>query len=288
MKKFDNVWSYRFYVSAKFLEALGVLMLLYELVMLITPVAQLVESHKTCCFFIIILFSLCYALFRLVFPKKKITLEINKRTQLTIEKGDVMAADGARVIPVNEFFDTHLGDGIINVKSLHGQLLSLYQDRISELRHKIDEQLKGVDKLPSNRNRTMVDNLPQNRYPLGTCIRLNIDGQCYLLVATTRFNANEHVEVSAEEYPEVIRKMFNGIEQFHDGNPVYIPLVGSGLAGYDMTNMQMLNTMVQTANNTNRLSLSSGLYLYIYSDEQMKSINLNTIKYLFDRWITLK
>lgn len=52
----------------------------------------------------------------------------------------------------------------------------------------IDAQLSQVDSLPSYRKRTMVYNLPQKRYPLGTCVRLIIDSQYYLLVTVTRFN----------------------------------------------------------------------------------------------------
>ena len=236
------------------------------------------NSHNKC------LYAWC-SLFR---KKEALTIDINKRTRLKIEKGNIMDANGIRVIPVNEYFDTHLGDGIIKESSLHGQLLSKYTDRISELRKLIDEQLGKMEPLPSNRVRTLVSGLPQKRYPLGTCVRLFLDSDCYLLVATTRFNANEHVDVSAEEFPEVIRKMFNGIEQLHDGNAVYVPLVGSGISGYELSNMQILNTIVQAAHNASRLSLTNGLYLYIYSDEQMDSINLSIIKYLYNRWITLK
>ena len=205
-----------------------------------------------------------------------------------IKNGDIFKANGMKVIPVNEYFDTHLGDGIINESSIHGQFLSKYINQISSLRKMIDEQLSKFEPLPENRTRTMVDNLPKNRYSLGTCVRIIIDKQYYLLVAIARFNSNEHVEPSTEEYPEVIRKLFNGIEQLNDGNAVYMPLVGSGNSGYELTNMQMLNTIVQAASNANKLSITNGLYLYLYNDEQIASINLNIIKYLYDRWITLK
>ena len=207
---------------------------------------------------------------------------------MTIEKGDIFNAAGMKVIPVNEYFDTHLGDGIINETSIHGQFLTQYKNRVSELQEMINKQLSHFRSLPSDRKRDLVEGLPQERYPLGTCIRLAIDNQYYLLVAITRFNINEHVEASAEEYPEIIRKMYNGIEQLNDGNAVYMPLVGSGISGYELTNMQMLNTIVQAAHNTNRLSLTNGLFLYLYDDKQIDSINLNVIKYLYDRWITLK
>lgn len=290
MKKvIETIWQYKLLLGTKFMEALGVLMLLYELFSLIFKPECLEQSCvKLGVFLFIVLLSVGYALYSIFCRKKDLTICINKRTQMTIEKGDVFNANGLKVIPVNEYFDTHLGDGIINKSSIHGQFLTKYKAQISNLRNMIDEQLANYEPLPSNRTRTMVGNLPQKRYPLGTCVRIIIDNQCYLWVATTRFNSNEHVEVSAEEFPEVIRKMFNGIEQLHDGNAVFLPLVGSGISGYELTNMQILNTIVQAAHNANRLSLTNGLYLYLYDDKQIDSINLNVIKYLYDRWITLK
>ena len=289
-KKLGLFWQYRLLIGAKFIEALGVLMLIYELLSLIDSWDAFLTAKKLkiWIFIAIVVISFVYACFSLVKKRKTLTIVINTRTQMTIEKGDVMKSKGVKVIPVNEYFDTHLGDGIIKETSLHGQLLSMYNDRVSELRDNIDKQLSNIEPLPSNRTRDMVKGLPQTRYPLGTCVRLIIDNNCFLLVATIRFNANEHVDVSAEEFPEIMRKMFNGIEQLHNGNTVYLPLVGSGISGYELTNMQILNTIVQAAHNANRLSLTNGLFLYLYDDKQIDSINLNVIKYLYDRWVTLK
>lgn len=288
MKRIKNIWQFRYYVCSNIFESLGVLMLLYELLTLINPIEDIVYSHKSYAFIAIVLISLCYALYGLFFPPQKITLDINKRTQLNIRQGNLMEANGVKIIPVNEYFDTHLGDGIINEKSIHGQFLSLYESHIDELREVIDKQLEIIQALPSNRDRTMIPSLPNKRFPLGTCIRIVIGEQCYILVAVTRFDEYEHVDVSTEEFPEVVRKMFNGIEHLHDGKPVYLPLVGSGISGYELTNMQILNTIVQAAQMANRLCVTNGLNLYIYSDEQMNSINLNVIKYLYNRWIALK
>ena len=288
MKRIKNIWQFRYYVCSKIFESLGILMLLYELLILIKPIEDIIASNKSYAFVAIVLICLCYAIYGLISPSKDVTLDINKRTQFYIGQGNLMDANGVKIIPVNEYFDTHLGDGIINKNSLHGQFLSLYEGHINELRKEIDNQLEKIDALPITRNRTLVPNLPNKRYPLGTCVRI-VDGeQYYILVAVTRFNEYEHVDVSTEEFPEIVRKMFNGIEQLHDGKPVYLPLVGSGISGYELTNMQILNTIVQAAQMANRLCITNGLNLYIYSDEQMNSINLNVIKYLYNRWITLK
>lgn len=288
MKKICEMCHYWHYVYTRGFASLGVMMLIYELLKLISPINVFLSNNSICVFCIILLICVFYSIYGLFFPKKNITLDINKRTKLTIKQGNILDADGLKIIPVNEYFDTHLGDGIINENSIHGQFLSLYKARITELRQKIDEQLNFLAPLPNIRERTIVSGLPNNRYPLGSCVRIKIDNSSYLLIAVTRFNKYEHVEVSTEEFPEIIRKMFNGIEQLHDGMSVYLPLVGNGISGYELTDMQIIYVIVQAANMANKLSLTNGIYLYVFSKEQMKSINLNVVKYLYNRWKTLK
>lgn len=276
-------------ILTEFLASIGTLFLIWEVACLILP---WLYAPSTCCKIIVGLFILLlsglYAWYQIIRKPKSLKLEINKRTTLYIQKENLMDANGIKVIPVNEYFDTHNGDGIINPSSLHGQFLSLFDGRIEVLRQKIESQLSPIQPLPSNRQRSMVPGLPQVRYPLGTCIRITDNGNTYMLVAVTRFDQNEHVDVATEEYPEIIRKMYNGIEHLQDGNPVYLPLIDSGISGYQLTNMQILNTLVQMAHNADRLAVTKGIHICIYDDKQMDSLNLNIIEYLYNRWKTLK
>lgn len=283
-----NIFKYRLILSTKFLACLGILMTLWQLIGFFKPIKELTKSN-TCQMTIGIIIILCcifWAWGSLFVKKKRLELEINKRTKFYVHIGNVLEASGMRVIPVNEYFDTQNGCGIINRKSLHGKFISIFEGRIKELRQKIDEQLANLQPLPSNRNRAV--GLPQNRYSLGTCIRINDGSQSYMLVAITRFNEHEHVDVSTEEFPEVIRKMYDGIEQLCDGNAVYLPLIGSGISGYQLTNMQILDTLARMAHNTDKLAVTNGIHVCIYNEEQMKTLNLNLIKYLYNRWRTLE
>ena len=283
--------EYRHILLSKFLSSLGVLMLVLEILRLVPCVDSCIENStlfRIIILIIIVAVSLLIAFCSVFGSRKDLKLEINKRTNLIIERNDLMQCKGLRVIPVNEYFDTHLGDNIINEKTLHGKFLSLFGDNIDELKKQIDIQLSKKTPLPKNRERTLVPDLPQKRYPLGTYVRVSHGDDNYLLVALTRFNADEHNEVSSEEYPEIIRKLFNGIETFQNGGPVFMPLIGSGISGFQLTNMQMLNTIVQAAYNADVLSVTNGIYICLYDDNQMRSLNLNLIKYLFDRWKALK
>ena len=290
VNKMKQIWSFRIIFFSSTFACLGVLMTLWEIAGFFCELDEL-EYGTTISIVVgltILVVSFVYAYRKLFCKKDKLELEINKRTTLYIRKENLMSVNGVKVIPVNEYFDTHNGDGIINPSSLHGQFLSLFDGRIDELRQKVATQLAQIQPLPSNRYRTMVPGLPQVRYPLGTCIRITDNGNTYMLVAVTRFDQNEHVDVATEEYPEIIRKMYNGIEHLQDGNPVYLPLIGSGISGYQLTNMQILDTLVQMAHNADRLAVTQGIHICIYNDMQMESLNLNIIEYLYNRWKTLK
>lgn len=229
--------------------------------------------------------SLLWGIWILIKTKQKVTLKINNRTKLSIFYGDLFKERHIRVIPVNEYFDTHLDDGIIAPNTVHGQFLKRYITRIPELRRKIDAQLQHLRQLPNTRQRNMVAGLPQNPYPLGTTIRIEMDGQYYLLVAVTRFNQVEHVDVADSEYMGIMQRLFYHIEQLNDGKSVSLPLIGSGQAGFGYTNMQLLNLIVQAASLSDRLAVIHGINVVLYDSESMrKSINLSVIKSLYDNW----
>ena len=290
MESLKKIWQFRVLVLSKFANALGISMLVWSIIDILVPE----DNLSTCCRVMIIVgilaVSILYALYVIFHKPEKLKLEINKRTNLTVEKGDIFKASekDACVIPVNEYFDTHIGDGIVNPNTLHGKFLAMFANRTAQLRADIDNQLSNYQELPSVRKRTMVEGLPSKRYALGTCVRIMDGERLFILVAITRFNKEEHVEVASEEYPEVIRKMYNGIENFNDGKAVYLPLVGSGISGYQLNEMQMLNTMIQAAYNADKLAITNGMHICIYGDEMWSKLNLNVIEYLFDRWKTLK
>lgn len=279
-----NLWIFKTIAFARFLKSLGVLFSIEKLLELFDT-SNYLKAHTVGLGVVLLIASIIWGVLFLLCKKKKIRLSINKRTKLSVHYGDLFNEQGVRVIPVNEYFDTHLGDGIIAANTIHGKFLTRLTAHITELRNMIDEQLSLKEALATNRVRSFVEGLPQNRYPLGTTIRITINNQTYLLVAVTRFNANEHVDVDDSEYMGIMQKMFSSIEQLNDAQTVNIPLIGGGQAGFGYSNMQLLNMMVQAACLTDRLAVVNGINIILYDGQGIKSsINLNVIKTLFENW----
>lgn len=272
-------WNYKRLIAERFLAAIGVLLGALELFGLFTEI-----THADICGVLILILGVLWGLWILRKPNN-ITLKLNKTTNIHIKFDNIFQAKGIKVIPVNEYFDTHVGDGIISPDSLHGQFIQRYFDgRENELNSKIREQLKHHHPIDRNRSRSSKFQLPENRYALGTSIKIDDGGNHFILVALTRFNKYEHVDVKEEEYISIIQKMFYYIEQYNDNMPVNIPLVGSGQSGFNLSHMQLLNSMLLAAHNSTRLALNKGLCIVLHKDTQWQNINLNIIEHMYNTW----
>lgn len=285
--RFSKVWEYKLLYCERFMSCLAVLMTVYSLISICDSINFFFTKYSLLCIVAIIVSCIVYALWRVFKKKSDLTIEINKRTKLHIKEGNLWESNNIKLIPVNEYFDTHVGDNIINEESIHGQFLTKYQNEIADIKKQIGNQLAKIDDVPNGRKRDLVDGLPQKRYPLGTCIRVCINKQSFILLALTRFDVNEHVDVSAEEYPEIIRKMFNGIQELNNGNAVEMPFVGRGISGFDLTPMQMLNIIVQQALMADKLQITHDITLWLYG-EDVNDVDLDVIEYLSKRWKMLK
>lgn len=279
-----NICLYWRLLLNRFLAALGILLALKNFFIFIPCVKEYIDAYGVLGFCVVLVVGLVYSFWILLGNSHKLILNLNTTTKLTVSYGDLFAQEGMKVIPVNEYFDTHLGDGIVSPNTIHGMFLKKYQGQLTRVDSMIRKELENSTPLPAPyRTRDIVDELPQTPYPLGTCIRLTIDNKKYLLVAFTRFNENEHVDIGLAEYPIVIQKLFCWMEQLCDANPVYLPLLGGGQAGVKLTKMQLLNTIIRAGQNS-EVSIPKGVHVILYGDELKKEINLNIIKHLFECW----
>lgn len=279
-----DVYLYWRLLLARLWTALAILLTIKNILALEPTFKCWIDFNGTICFIFILLASLVYALWLLFWKKKGISVKLNKVTKLTASYGDLFEKDGVKVIPVNEYFDTHLGNGIVSPHTIHGVFLKKNQERLSEIEKQIRQQLQKSKPLATQpRKRSMIAGLPQMAYPLGTCARIEIDTNKYLLVALTRFNENEHAEINIAEYSVVIQRLYYNMEQLCDANPVYMPLLGSGQSGVNLTKMQLLNTIIRAGQNS-EVSIMNGIHVVLYGKEMEKEINLNVIEHLYECW----
>ncbi len=220
--------------------------------------------------------SLLYAWW-LTRSKKKIELSLSSELKLSIKEGDLFKQKGIICIPVNEYFDTHVGDGVVGKDTLHGKFISTYYgDRIQELVDKINDQLANKPYIVHNRR---IPTCPNRQYQLGTCIDIRDGENLYVLFALTHFDDNDIANMSRVEYAEVVRKLMDHMILIAEGKSVYMPLFGTGLARLKRTPERILYHLVDTLDFDDTSSIPGGLNIIIKSLDKL-NVNLTVFEHI--------
>lgn len=92
-----------------FWASLAILLTVKNLLVLIPCIKDVIDGYGVLCLLILIVFSIIYSCCMLWWKTEHLELNLNKTTKLTVSYGDLFAQEGIKVIPVNEYFDTHWG-----------------------------------------------------------------------------------------------------------------------------------------------------------------------------------
>ena len=159
---------------------------------------------------------------------KSIKIRI-RNTQIVIEQGDIVAEVGKKVIPVNEYFDTYVGDGIIDEKTLHGIYLKNYAvKKDDELYKDIISTLKSENIVACN-VRTAIGR--PNKYKLGT---IYDDKNGFLLLAYSTFDDDNLARLSNFDIASCYMKMWDQIDIYKGSQSICLPVLGgSGMIRFD-------------------------------------------------------
>ena len=217
--------------------------------------------------------------------KPKVSFDLSSELNLNIYEGDLFEQKGIICIPVNEYFDTHVGDGVIDKGSVHGIFINkFFKGRVAEL----EERIKA--KLPSNASeyevhKRRLSNCPDKRYKLGTCIDLREGENTYVLFALTHFDDKDIASVSRAEYTEVVWKLMNHLSSMAEATPVFMPLFGTRLSRMRRTPQRILLHLVNTVDFDDTCVLPGGLNIVIKSLKDL-NVNLTTLEYIVKNGIT--
>ncbi len=215
--------------------------------------------------------------------KKTIVLDLSSELKLSISEGDLFQQKGVICVPFNEYFDTHVGDGVIDAKSTHGLFIEKYfKDRIPELEDKIRQKLAGIK--CENHPRRLGD-CPNNKYELGTCIDIREGENTYVLFALTHFNDNDKANVSRAEYTKVVWKLMAHLSNMVEGRSVFMPLFGTGFSRMRRTPQRILLQLVDTLDFNDSCTIPGGINIIIESLDKV-NVNLTTLEYVVKHGIS--
>ena len=186
-------------------------------------------------------FGLVYAGIGIVY-KNGVKLTI-RGTSIEICSGDIFKANGLRVIGCDTHFDTRADGIIISKTSLQGKLI---------LEHGNVNDIKKAVKAAAQRCHYTKDQRGQYTFPLGSIVKYDSDEkQTYLMLAMTALNADYEAHTNMAEYEQMLMKMWKEIDRVYNGEPVAIPLLGTGMTRFDDGNKDratLLRCMLCTLN----------------------------------------
>ncbi|MEI6520501.1 MAG: macro domain-containing protein [bacterium] len=204
--------------------------------------------------------------------KNEVTLDI-RGMKLVIREGDILKADGWKIIPFNEYFDTQVDDIVIAHSSLNG----MYIDSLNDMDK---ESLKRaiITDINSPLHRNDCSNGTKTRYELGT-IKIFQD---VMMLALTHFNEQNEAYTNRAEYEHTLRKMWKEIRRTYQGKQINIPLIGGGLTQLDdmaeKPNEQLLKCILCTLQ-TSSVTFDKNIQInIILTKKALETINLYELK----------
>jgi hypothetical protein len=222
-----------------------------------------------------ILFSCVWGLWKVWKPSKATIKIAHSSTCLEISFGDIFEQEGVRAIGVSEFFETKLGPPVSD-KSLHGVFLkrhfSGYQDSIDK---QIDAQL-------ANDEYTEVFDKTEGKthcYHIGTTAVIRVNDDRYILFALTKTNhTNCKVYSDVELMWRALHKLWQSARVVCNGDPLNLPLVGSGLAGLNLPTRDLLNLLILSAITESKAHEITQTIRIVLRRDRFEDVDLREVK----------
>lgn len=204
----------------------------------------------------------------------KVELSIpGSNTTVTIFEGDILSFKGHRIIAVNEFFDSEIGD-LVSATSLHGKCIQEFFNGDSRrFETETDQALSAYEYETIERTRGR-----NRKYEIGTTATVPCGGHLLFLTALSRTDIQTlKAKAEVEDLWITLRQVWQIVRSRANGQSVAIPLLGSGLAGVDIPYLGILNIiLLSLISETHRGEITKNIQILL-SPEAFSSIDLGLL-----------
>lgn len=191
-------------------------------------------------YFMLVAVSCVYGFVR-AYPRGRVEVEIaNSDSKLEIHFGDIFEKPEAIVIPVNEYFDSLLGDHV-SERSLHGVFIrDVLGGQSNSFDDLIQQSLSKAHPIQQVRPSGKCQ-----QYPIGTTAVAQVNGVVYFLVALSHTDI-ETLKASATIHDlwDALEGLWEAIRNDANGRVVRIPLIGSGLSGIGLPGKNLIDLIL--------------------------------------------
>ena len=204
-----------------------------------------------------------YALWKVRRPSRIEIKPANCNTVIEVVFGDLFKQEGVRAIPVNEFFDSKIGNPV-SPKSVHGAFIErVFGGRSESFDKQVDEQLRDVPHHDIKREEGK-----SKQYPIGSTALITANQDRYLAFASTRTDPKT-CKASAD-----VAIMWLGMQELWrrarivcNGQPLNVPLVGSGMAGIGLPPRSLVDLMILSViTETKSTEITRRIRIVLYGD----------------------
>ena len=157
-----------------------------------------------------------------IISNRKLKLDV-RGISVTIKSGDIFSANGWKLIPFNEYYDTLVNDKVISRNSLNGIFIERHVKDINELNAAISIAKTESSYFPHYVKEGRL------AFPLGRIITY----KDYLMLAFAHFDERNVAHISRPEYEQCLFNMWKEIRRVYANKPINIPLIGSGITSFD-------------------------------------------------------
>lgn len=186
-----------------------------------------------------------FALIIVIFTRRPV-LKVNykhpgKDLIIEVRIGDFFNIEGQKIIGTNTTFDTDLSNNIISPRSLQGQFTEkFFSGNISELNSKIESQLSDIEFVEIQKEGNT------KKYPLGTSVKFNVNGEFYYWFAMADMNESNNVKTSLNKLQRSLDGLWDFMENRGEKLPTIIPLVGSSFGRVGVKRKKLIALIAQT------------------------------------------
>ncbi len=195
-------------------------------------------------------------------------------TTLRVFFGDLFAAQGHKVIPTNEYFDSGLGQHVAR-GSIHGTAIERYfGGHPHSFDALVDENLKGLTSeavsRPSGRTR---------RYPIGTTAVLSVRDEKLFMVALSHTDLNTlKAHASVLDLWVALDSLWDKVRVEANGQTVTLPLIGGGLAAVPLPCTALVQCIIASLHAASTKSRITGTVQIVLHESVFPQIDLEVVR----------
>lgn len=229
----EHLWKSFVYLFASF-------SVLWTLVEGLTHFIPTLEIRGVPALVVVFVIGLVYSACKIRRPLS-VTFNIaHSNTRVQIKFGDLFSEEGARCIAVNEFFDSELGLPVSH-KSLHGIFITrCFGGHPESFDKMISDDLAGVAFETTQKKQGKC-----KKYPIGITASVTVNSDQYLCFVLCRTDlATYKAEADVPMLWQALEGLYAKARYCLGGEPLVIPLVGSGLSGIGLPTRDLLDFII--------------------------------------------